>query len=700
MNALLRSMRTSRVPCFIAVLVAASFTATAQDVALAVNARGSANYEVLTTGPIHEGFARPVVYSGVPVAYVHQTPPALIEEVVPLERPEGATWVGGYWSFDDQANKWIWVSGTWRVPPPGYSWVPGYWYRSSSGWRYVDGYWAPTDTAADAEYLPEPPAPLEVAAVDAAPYEDAIYVPGNWMWSGSDYAWRNSYWVHGQQDWTYVPASYTWSPYGYRFVDGYWDRALDRRGLLYAPVSFAQGSYLNSGFSYTPAYVVNSGLLADSLFVRPAYDQYYFGDYYAPNYWGMGYYPAYAFHSTSYGYDPLFAYSSWRYGRGDTSWLEQRRAHFRTLQQDAAARPARTIEEQARRPVLKPGASEGETAALVVPAKEASKVTSLSVQAMPEAERQQFTTQARTARTERIKLETKAEGGGMPKEPRKVNGTAMMVNAGAAAKATAGVPQKPELPKVDANANAKTRTPNAEAIKNAAPSLDRAVDHMGRVNGKAPTKTDVNAPGKTDGARPEPPKPTPERGNLPQPTPEPKRPEVAPTPQPKPLPPVNEPPKRPEVQPTPERGKLPPPTPEPKRPEAAPAPQPKPLPPVNEPKRPDGVTPIPERGKLPPPTPEPKRPEVAPTPQPKPLPPVNEPPRRPEVAPKPIPQPAPQGKPVPQPAPQPHPQPAPQPQGHPQPQPEPHPQPAPKPDGKPDGKPGGKPDGKEGNGNE
>src|SRR5262249_4605819 len=83
-----------------------------------VPAATTADYQILTTGPLHEGYARPIVYTGVQPVYVQSTPPELISEVAPLERPEGAAeWVPGYWSFDDQSQRWIWVSGSWRVAP-------------------------------------------------------------------------------------------------------------------------------------------------------------------------------------------------------------------------------------------------------------------------------------------------------------------------------------------------------------------------------------------------------------------------------------------------------------------------------------------------------------------------------------------------------------------------------------------------------
>ena len=164
-------------PCLAIALIA---PASAQDSGLNAGfptGNSAASFQVLTSGPLHESFARPVVYTGGNVAYVRSTPPALINEVVPLQRPSGyAEWIPGYWSWDDVRNDWIWVSGTWRVPPPQYTWVPGYWYQTSRGWRYVQGYWAlATSTDAEIDYLPAPPEPLDLTPVGTAPVAEAMW---------------------------------------------------------------------------------------------------------------------------------------------------------------------------------------------------------------------------------------------------------------------------------------------------------------------------------------------------------------------------------------------------------------------------------------------------------------------------------------------------------------------------------------------
>ena len=43
-------------------------------------------------------------------------------------------------------NDYVWVTGTWRDPPPGRFWVNGYWKRDDKGWYRVPGFWSDRQT--------------------------------------------------------------------------------------------------------------------------------------------------------------------------------------------------------------------------------------------------------------------------------------------------------------------------------------------------------------------------------------------------------------------------------------------------------------------------------------------------------------------------------------------------------------------------
>src|SRR6516162_9828627 len=58
-----------------------------------------AGSELLTQGPVHEAFAKPVTTDPQAPLVISQAPPAVIQETPPAEKPAGANivWVPGYW---------------------------------------------------------------------------------------------------------------------------------------------------------------------------------------------------------------------------------------------------------------------------------------------------------------------------------------------------------------------------------------------------------------------------------------------------------------------------------------------------------------------------------------------------------------------------------------------------------------------------
>lgn len=303
--------------------------------------------QVLTQGPVHEAFAEPVIFDPKPGPVFPKPPPQPIEEMPPDQRPEGANvqWIPGYWAWDDTRNDYVWISGIWRDIPPGRQWVPGYWNQVGEGFQWTPGAWVPVDQG-PAQYLPPPPPSLEVGPNSPPPSPDATWSPGCWTWQDSRYVWRPGFWVPFQPNWVWVPAHYVWSPGGYLYVDGYWDRPLLSRGLAFAPVYFQQPIYSRPNFQYTPTVGLVASALASSLFVRPAYHQYYFGDYYAASNFNSGIYPWYSFHQSRYGYDPLFSHYAAVNTRRDPQWINGLHDEYRYRRDHPEARPARTFVQQ------------------------------------------------------------------------------------------------------------------------------------------------------------------------------------------------------------------------------------------------------------------------------------------------------------------------------------------------------------------
>jgi hypothetical protein len=303
--------------------------------------------QVLTRGPVHEAFAEPVIYDPKPGPVVPKAPPGPVEEMPPDQKPEGANvqWIPGYWAWDDDRNDFIWVSGLWRDIPPGRQWVPGYWAQADGGFRWVPGFWTASGPG-PIQYLPPPPASLDVGPNTDPPAPDAIWSPGTWVWQDNRYVWRPGSWISYRPDWVWVPPHYVSTPGGYAFTDGYWDYPLAQRGQPFAPVYFQQPLYSQPNFAYTPTVGLLAASLVSSLFVRPSYHQYYFGDYYAPNYFQGGIYPWYSFHQSRYGYDPLFAQYAAPNLRRDPNWINELHQQYQFRREHPEARPARTFEAQ------------------------------------------------------------------------------------------------------------------------------------------------------------------------------------------------------------------------------------------------------------------------------------------------------------------------------------------------------------------
>jgi hypothetical protein len=284
----------------------------------------------LERGPVHEAFASPTAEAK-PSPFVTKKPPANIDEMPPEEKPEGdAVWIPGYWAWDTERNDYLWVSGCWRVKPPGKDWVPGYWREEGEQWQWVAGFWANAQAAPAAgqtenttaagnsvTYYPEPPAPPAVAAPPPAPSADMFYVPGSWVWYEGRYAWRPGYWQAGRPGYIWVAAHYRWTPYGYVYVSGYWDLAVASRGVLYAPV-VVDVAVVGPRFVYTPAYAIADGIVLGALFIQPAYCHYYFGNYYGPAYVSLGFQSCFVYSRTCY--EPIVAYQVWTY-RNNPGWL-------------------------------------------------------------------------------------------------------------------------------------------------------------------------------------------------------------------------------------------------------------------------------------------------------------------------------------------------------------------------------------------
>ncbi len=310
---------------------------------------GEEQPEVLTRGPLHEAYAQPVILEEEDDddLIVPKVPPPDIEEVPPSDRPVGEkyVWVPGYWAWDSERNDYIWISGCWRIVPSGKYWIPGYWAKVPGGYRWVTGFWT-SNSNKEIEYLPAPPAVTYVApAANASP--DMIWVPPCWYWYNSRYTLRSGYWIDARPDWMWVPSHYIWTPRGHIFVSGHWDYPFNSRGVLFAPVFFR--GHIHTGLRFSLSIAVDLGNLEFSLFTRPRYRHYYFGDYYDSFNIGLGIFPWFECMTRHTWYDPVYLHHNWRNRKYNPDWWQHERREYDRRRNDINLRPPRTYRDLERR---------------------------------------------------------------------------------------------------------------------------------------------------------------------------------------------------------------------------------------------------------------------------------------------------------------------------------------------------------------
>ena len=633
----------SRLPRLFAVGLAA--VGLAASIPAPITAQEPKEVEVLARGPVHEAFAATLEIQKDPVL-VRKAPPDPIEELPPDQKPDGdnVQWVPGYWHWDEDREDFIWISGFWRVPPPGRVWVPGSWREVRNGYQWVHGFWQearPEIERADIEYLAPPPAPLELAPSIPAPSEDHVYVPGTWVWRSQRYVWRPGVWVAHRPGWCWVPAHYRWTPAGYIFIDGYWDMPLAERGVLFAPVYFPRSVYYRPAFVYTPTICVSEPALYTSLFIRRGWGCYYFGDYYENRYTTLGF-SAWASNirgsgfgvtvgvGRSVAYDPLWDYYRVAY-RNNPQWIIGINNVYVGRYNGTIARPPRTLTQQnvvinnitnvtnvTNNTNIINNTTNNNTAMLTTLNNVAATNKAIALKPLAAEQRvkeQQFARELKQVSAQRKQLETSiADRGQVPLKntdaPKAVKLDVPKTAVVRAQVATEKVKSVPALTTPQDNPNKPTPT-----------ALKPTPAPMGSNPSLKPTQP---APTPASGTKPMPPAPLPPvAGQNPAPSPKPTPvPPPAPSPKPTPAPlpnpkPTPVPPPAPSPKPTP----VPPPAPSPKPtpvPPPVPTPSPKPNTPPPMPNKPKGEPAPTTTTRSFTPSPAPQRTETRPAPTPAP----------------------------------------------------------------------------------
>src|SRR5262245_3110828 len=309
--------------------------------------------ETLTRGPIHEAFANPAEPDPEPSPVLAKKPPEDVPEQPPDYQPEGGDyeWIPGYWDWDDDRDEFLWVTGVWRQPPPDMRWVPGYWQEVSGGWQRVQGFWVSEEVENVTYYQEQPPATLEAGPSSPAPSDSHFWIPGNWTYASTGYAWQGGYWAPYQPNWVYVPSRWVWTPAGFVFLPGHWDYRLANRGQIFAPVYFTSTVYTNPGWYYRPSVVIPTDNLFIYLWVRPRFGCYYFGNYFGPRYTGLGFVPwanlhVHHHHRHYHHYDPFYSYCRVHYRKQGVDFVGRVQGWHKYYDEHPDHRPARNWREQ------------------------------------------------------------------------------------------------------------------------------------------------------------------------------------------------------------------------------------------------------------------------------------------------------------------------------------------------------------------
>ncbi len=166
---------------------------------------------------------------------VRKAPPAPIVERPSGPRPDRrAQWIAGHWSWEAARDDFVWVGGSWQIPPVGSTWVAGRWRHDAAGWYWVSGTWSHAgDRLAAAVNAPAwrttgPPADHPDDTPAPAPGPDFFFVPGHYAPTAGDrLAWTPGFWARIQPGWDWIPARWVRRPNGWDFREGHWVRDPD-----------------------------------------------------------------------------------------------------------------------------------------------------------------------------------------------------------------------------------------------------------------------------------------------------------------------------------------------------------------------------------------------------------------------------------------------------------------------------------------
>ncbi|MGO9835049.1 MAG: hypothetical protein ACLP1X_12615 [Polyangiaceae bacterium] len=172
-------------------------------------------------------------------------PPAPVVEDEPVRPEADDAWIPGYWWWSGPLDRYVWVSGAWRHPPPDQYWSPGAWNLVNGRYFWAPGYWGPHGYAR--EYIDVAPPALRFEAYIAPPGVGFTWTPGYYGYRGGAYAWIGGSWLRPPREGVnWVEPRYVTIGGRYCLQPGRWDFAPERRGTVYRPdINVRAGAHLS-----------------------------------------------------------------------------------------------------------------------------------------------------------------------------------------------------------------------------------------------------------------------------------------------------------------------------------------------------------------------------------------------------------------------------------------------------------------------
>jgi len=186
-------------------------------------------------GPIHEAFL-PGIGKDLILEAISETPPRPIYETKTQSTDSEKKWIRGYWDWNQDEEKFVWVCGIWRKPPADHEWIEGYWKQVDEGWTRIPGFWSILPLSS-VTYLSSAPPKDYDEEIGQPPSNEYFWVQGYWEYDqkSNRYLWNKGKWEQFQKDFVLVPAHYIWREEGYVFIPAYWDWPLGEIGEAYYP---------------------------------------------------------------------------------------------------------------------------------------------------------------------------------------------------------------------------------------------------------------------------------------------------------------------------------------------------------------------------------------------------------------------------------------------------------------------------------